>query len=389
MQLKVFLGILALIILGFVGFLTYQNYIIPKEAGEKVKPINIILPKKEVMGFLPYWLAGKGLTDYSKYITMLSYFSLTADSDGTIQKYTNPGESEPGYLALTSGKMDSFLNIAKEKGVDLSLLIFSYDDDNISQMINDPEQSAKNLLSEVSPIMENYGFTDLNLDIEQVSDASPEARLKFTQFVKSVRENLNPKIVKTVSIDISASAFVKDTNLCDPKALAPLVDKVVLMAYDYHYMGSMVTGPVAPIDGAGTVSELDTRVIINQALKIMPAKKLILGIPLYGYEWETIGDTPRSAVVPGSGMTISNARAEELLQTCASCSAEFDNIDKENHIIYKDEQTGTYHQVFYPDKKAIQYKVDLANQYNLGGIAMWALGYEGKTILEPLAGYHN
>lgn len=389
MKLKVFLIILFLTGLGFGGYLAVNNYILSKSAGEHVTPINIIVPKREVLGFLPYWLANKANTDYSKYITNLAYFSLTIEDDGTIQKYTNPGESEPGYLALTGGKIDPFLQKAREKNLDLSLVVFSYDDDNIAKLLEDPEKSAANLVGEITPIMEQYGFKELNLDIEQVIDASPQARLKFTRFVRSVGDNLDREKVKTLSIDISASSLVKETNLCDPLMLAPLVDKVIIMAYDYHYIGSYVTGPVAPLLGAGTVSELDTQVVVKKALEIMPAKKIILGIPLYGYEWETIGNIPRSATLPGSGLTISNSRAEELLENCATCSSEFDQIDKENHIIYKDSQTGTYHQVFYPDKQAMQDKIDLAKENSLGGVALWALGYEGKTILQPLSGYHH
>ena len=158
------------------------------------------------------------------------------------------------------------------------------------------------------------------------------------------------------------------------------------MAYDYHFMGSFVTGPVAPGQGAGIVSEFDTESAVEAALQIMPSQKLILGIPLYGYEWETIGKVPRSATIPGTSLIISNQRAEDLLTTCASCSAEFDQTDKETHIIYQNTNE-TYQQVFYPNRQSTQYKVDLAKQNSLGGIAVWALGYEGKTILEPLSAY--
>lgn len=389
MKGKTVLIVLMLLTLIFAGFLTIRNYLLPKISGENVSPINIIIPHREVIGFLPYWLVGRAQNNYTKYITTLTYFSLTIDGDGTIQKYTNPGESEPGNLALNSGKIDSFLKSALKEGVNLSLAVFSGDDGKISEMLENPEKSAKNLIEKVTPIMEKHGFTDLNLDIEQVKDASPEARAKFTRFVQAVKKNLNTKQVKSLSIDISASAFIKKTNLCDPATLTPLVNKVILMAYDYHYAGSYVTGPVAPEGGAGTISEFDTQAAVEAALKIVPPKKLILGIPLYGYGWETIGSVPRSAVIPGTGFTISNARAENLLAACATCSAKFDSIDKESQIIYKDQETGTYYQIFYPDKKATQYKVELAKQNSLGGIAVWALGYEGKTILEPLSSYRN
>jgi spore germination protein YaaH len=113
-----------------------------------------------------------------------------------------------------------------------------------------------------------------------------------------------------------------------------------------------------------------------------------LGIPLYGYEWETIGNTARSAVIPGASLIISNQRAEDFLAGCATCSATFDTTDEESHIIYET-GTGTYQQIFYPNENSTQIKVNMAKEYSLGGIAVWALGYEGKTILEPLSLYHN
>ena len=389
MHKKPIFRILVLSISFFAGFITAKNYILPKISGEKVTLVNIVAPRREVIGFLPYWLITKADTDYSKYITNLTYFSLTPSEDGTIQKYTSPGESEPGYYSLISGKADPILEKAKRDNLTLSLALFSGNDEIISKMMTDPVQSANNLLADITPIMQEYGFTELNLDIEQVSDASPEARLSYTQFVKTIKNNLDKEIIKSLSIDVTASSFVKKTNLVDPSSIAPYVDRIIIMAYDYHYIGSYVTGPVAPGEGAGSLSEFDTSEAIKSALRIVPKDKIILGVPLYGYEWEAIGSVPRSAVIPGSGMTISNFRAEEFLASCATCSAEFDEIDKETHIIYKDQETGTFHQIFYPDEEAMVYKMKLAKSYSLGGMALWALGYEGETILEPLASYHN
>ena len=82
-------------------------------------------PKKEVLGFLPFWLIDKAAPDYSNYLTMISYFNVTIDSDGTIQKFTAPGESDPGWRALSGGKVDDFLQGQRQKGVKLSLTVFS------------------------------------------------------------------------------------------------------------------------------------------------------------------------------------------------------------------------------------------------------------------------
>lgn len=389
---KLFIGIF-LFLLGLAGgFFVYKNYY-PTVYDSMVDTIERKLPiaknKGEVIGFLPYWLISKADKEYTKYLTTLAYFSLSVNEDGTIQKFTNPGETEPGYLSLTRGKVDDFLESAKNNNLTISLVIFGADDDKITALLEDPEQSAKNLMNDVNPIMDEYGFTDLNIDIEQVGNASPSAKIKYTQFVKKVSEILKTKNDRTLSICVYASSFIKETNLVDIKNVEPLVDKMIVMAYDYHFIGSNVTGAVAPGEGGGTISEFDVETSVRTGLTMVPSEKIILGIPLYGYEWETIRNVPRSAVIPGTGMTISNRRAEELLAKCATCSAIFEETDKENYIIYKNDQTGNFHQAFFPGIKSTEYKIKLAKDYKIGGLALWALGYEGNSILEPLSGYRD
>ncbi len=350
-------------------------------------PTPFIPPKKQIVGFLPFWLLDKASNDYSKYITTLSYFGLTIDKDGTILKYTSLVEGEPGWFALKQGSLDSFFKTSKEKGVSLSLVVFDGDEKSINELLKDPVAHAKNLVSDVTPVMQQYEFSDLNLDVESVNDASPEARLAFAQFVGEVKKGMDANRLGTLTVDISPIAFVKDTNLVDPKAIASYVDYILLMAYDFHNPGSFVTGPVAPLTGAGTVSEFDTESAVEKALDMMHPQKLILGIPLYGYEWESINNIPRSATIPGSSVIISSQRVEDFLQSCANCESGFDNVAQEAYTIYKDKDTGTYHQIFYPNSASTQIKTSYAQNNNLGGMALWALGYEGDSILSPLEGY--
>lgn len=390
MLFKVFLAVLGLTIGTTLAYFVATKTEILNVKPQQASITNLFkIPKKEVIGFLPFWLIDKANQDYSPYITMLSYFNLTIASDGTIQKFTNPTETDPGWGALSSGKVDDYLANSKSKGIKLSLTVFNGDSDSIGSILEDPKTHAQNLVNEVAPIMNQYGFSDLNLDMEEVKEASPEARARFSQFVAEVKKNLSEKGSATLTIDVSPIAFVKNTNLVDPPATVQNVDRVLLMAYDFHNPGSFVTGPVSPETGAGTVSEFDTETAVKVATTIMPPYKLILGIPLYGYAWETINDAPRSAVIPATSLIISNRTVEDFLASCASCSAEFDKVDKETHVIYKDTETATFHQIFYPDKTATQSKVDYANSQNLGGIGLWALGYEGSTILQPLAGYRR
>lgn len=345
---------------------------------------NILGKKKEVIGFLPYWLLDKAQTDYSRYISTLTYFSLTLENDGTIKKYNNPGELEPGWYTLTSGKAEPFLTQATKSKVKLSLLVFSGNNDNIAELLTDPTGHARQLLTEIKPVMQEYGFTDLNMDIENGGEASDEARMKFGQFIRQIKNGLEKN--QTLTIDITGDDLVK-RKLIDVAYVGQMADRIVIMAYDYHSPGSSVTGPVSPLGGGGSVAEYDVQTAVAEALRILPAEKIILGIPLYGYEWETIGDSPRSGIIPGSGMTASNFRVEELLKICNDCIQSMDEIAKEAYVIFKGQSTGIFHQIFYPDKTATEYKVNYAIDKDIGGLALWALGYEGKIILEPLTDY--
>jgi spore germination protein len=353
-----------------------------------ISPISNLFYKKQVIGFLPYWLLSKENSDLAKYITTLSYFGLRIDSDGSIMKMTNPVETEPGWIALKTGKVDAFFDIARKSKIALSLTVAGGDADSINALISSPKESAGNLLRDVTPIMKQYGFSDLNLDVESTKEASEDARTRFAIFTEAIKEGLNKEKIGTLTVDIQASDFIKN-NLINPITIGKIADYILIMGYDYHYSRSTVSGPVAPLGGAGFIYEYDIQAAVEKALSRLPSHKIILGIPLYGYEWETIGETPHSAVIPGTGIIASNLRVEQFLNSCASCSAEFDVDAQESYLIYRDEETSAYHQIYYPDSESTKSKVDYARNNSLGGLALWALGYEGTSIMNPLKDYIN
>jgi spore germination protein YaaH len=387
---NIFIGVLGLLAGIAIGYVIIQNipFFTSKETSNTLHEISdsLGLQQNNVVGFLPYWLINSAKNDYSAYITTLTYFGLTLEPDGTIQKFTNPGESEPGWYSLDSGKVDNMLATAKRKKLNLSLLIFSGNEETIANLMENPEKSADNMITEVAPVMKKYGFTDLNIDIESVKDASPEARVHFTSFMKRVRKHVNEKHLGTLTIDVSPTALLRD-YLIDVDEVAPYVDYMIFMTYDYHYSGSTVTGPVSPIGGMGKEAEFDTETAIKLAKQVMPENKILVGMPSYGYGWETLQPDSRSATIPGSGYVISNRKLEEQLKDCEDCKITFDKNAKEYYVLYTDSETGTYHQIYYPEKEATQEKINLAEKYHIGGIAIWALGYEGNTIMDPLKSY--
>lgn len=382
---KILFSILGLI-LGAISIYVVNFYTPFFSSVQNIPILSGLGQTKEVIGFLPYWQTGIAPQSYKGYITTLTYFGLALDSDGSILKLSTPTSLEPGWNALSSGKVTPYLDKAKQNNETTSLLIFSGNVDTINSAMQTPTKSAKNLVGEVEPLMKQYGFTDLNLDIEYTAQASPAARVHFTDFVKTVRQLLPND--QTLTVEVVSLDAIKP-NLIDVKTVGNYADHLVIMAYDYHSPDSFVTGPVAPLSGAGISSEIDVTTAVEKALEIVPSNKIILGMPLYGYEWESLSPDSRSAVIPHSGVIASNHRAEELLNSCTTCSVTPDKDAVETHISYFDNDTQTYHQLFIPTAQSTQEKINLTTQNHLPGVALWALGYEGKTILGPLKNYLN
>lgn len=338
-----------------------------------------ILPKQQIIGFQPYWLLQKADKPYEKYINVYTYFGLILDRDGRIVKLVNPQEEEPGWTALKSGGF-------QKNHLKSSLLIHNSDEASISALLQAPESHARNLVADVLPIMQKYGFTDLNLDIESFTEASASAQQQYTAFIKELKKGIDKNNLGTLTVEITPISLVT-SRLINAQEIGKIADYLVLMAYDFHYAGSYVAGPVAPLGGGGKVAEFDITTALKETLNVVPRRKVILGIPLYGYEWETISDKPGAPTIPGGGATASNRRITALLKSCRNCVKGFDELAQQPYIIFQDNDD--FHQIYYEDEKSVLQKLKLAKDSNIAGVALWALGYEGQNILNPLKDYKN
>jgi len=345
------------------------------------------IKKPEVVGFQPYWLAKTGKDSYAPFITTLTYFGLAVGPDGHIRTEDAPGEWEPGWAMLSNDEYKASLQAEKKRGVKLSLLIANMNADEIASMLESPEVSAQNLLSDVAPVMVNNGFSDLNLDIEDFSIASDSTRAKYVSFVREVKKQLVEQKLGTLSVELTPKSPV-EKHFIDVSEIGKLADRVILMAYDYHYSLSETAGPVAPLSGAPDVRDYDVAVALEETIRQIPKEKVILGIPLYGYEWETLSDTPGSPTISKSWSVISGKKAVEFLSGCATCSAQFDEVSKSPYVVYPGE-SDHMHQLFYENTLSVQAKVDFALQKQIAGVAFWALGYESEDMLTPVKKYRS
>lgn len=383
---KPLIFLVASVVLGLISALIFVSVINGRSQLETPLLKTFGVHKPYAIGFLPYWLLNKAEPASLQKLNRITYFGLVVNPDGTLQEKSNPQEAEPGWHQLETGNFTDKIKNVTKNSADYSLLIHQANEASISALLQDPKGHAVTLVNSVEPLMKEHGFTDLNLDIESFRTATPEAQARMTDFLREVKTQMTEKKLGTLTTELTVASLVNDA-LMKPAEVGEISDYVVLMAYDFRYTGSYLAGAVAPIGGTGEKIEYDVAKSIELATNIIPPEKIILGIPLYGYEWETMSYDPESPVIPGTGKTATASRMEEVLNTCTECIKGRDELTGSPYVYLPPNEDSAIQQIYYEDQESLQKKLELAKQHKLGGVAFWAIGYESNDLLNPVRKY--
>lgn len=361
--------------------LGWQGWVEKKKAG------------KEVVGFLPSWMIGKTKM-YGKEIDQLVFSGIEVLENGSlvwdVQSKKLRGET---YKKLKEE--------TKKNGGKNIVSIKLFKDEELEAFIASPEARTK-LINEVNNVVKNDGFEGVNIDFEYMSNAT---RILDDDFVSFMRE------AKTggwgeVGVDVFANTIIKG-NEEKIRDLIDAVDWVVIMAYDFHRPGSDFSGSVAPIE-----AELGQRSIKEIVDKLssfeMKRHKIIMALPLYGYEWVTVDDSYGSAQVNGGygrtvflseGVGITDAKWDEKglspwatwQESVRRSRVVSSKVGKRTVKKTEYYTVSQWHSAYYENERSLEIKIDKAMENELGGVGYWALGYEGKdsSLLSDLKGYMN
>lgn len=333
------------------------------------------LDKKIIYGYLPYW----NLNNFSlqSEITHLAYFSLGIAANGTLIQQQADG-TEPGFSKF---KSDTFLDIAataEKQNIAVELVLTQFDPDDIANFLTSDTAQQK-LIESLDSVLLAQPVSGISIDIELNGTPSPALRKGMTGFIKKLRAHTDSRYQHLqLSIALYASAS-EDTGIWDISELSKVVDYLIVMAYDFHRRSSAQAGPVAPLFGGKKLWDTDINHHLQNFIKKVPSEKLLLGIPFYGYEWQTTSRDAQSHTFPDTGSTASVARVQELLKRKKDLQVqEHWNSDALSPYLSYIEDGQTF-VIYYEDSRSISYKLDFVNQLELGGIAIWALGYEGQS----------
>lgn len=301
----------------------------------------------------------KTVSDVGSYLTYVSAFSYEVNENGSLTPMEDAGilqTAKPYRIApimvITNIKNDAF---------DTTLINTIMTNDNLQQtIINNALQTLK-----------AKGYYGLTVDFERIS---PENRQRYNNFLRKLATALHAKgyILGTAlapkTYDITEGSW---HGAHDYKAHGEIVDFTVLMTYEWGWSGGPPL-PVAPIN--------EVRKVLNYAVSVIPRKKILMGIPLYGYDWTL-------PYVPGGqyARAVSPQGAVELAVKYGA-QIKYDNTAQAPYFNYIDEKR-RQHVVWFDDARSIQAKFKMASELGLRGVSYWVLGLDfpqNWAILEDM-----
>jgi chitinase len=223
----------------------------------------------------------------------------------------------------------------------------------------------------------------------------PEDKQNFTLLLQEFRRQMT-ELQRTTGrnylLTIAASADQGTMNQTDLGAVHQYLDWINLMTYDFHVAEDPVTGLLSPLYGSPRDPDPESRKSYNADAAVrgylaagVPAKKLVMGIPLYGRAWR--GATGDGLFSPADGPAQTGAEPgyiayTEIRDLAIPTSRRFWEADAKVPWLF-DPETGVF--ISYEDSESIRWKVEYIQSKRLGGAMVWELGLDGGDLLGPMS----
>jgi len=224
-------------------------------------------------------------------------------------------------------------------------------------------------------LAQKYGASGIDLDYENMAffankntALSAPTRAGFDALVHELSVAMHARgmiLAVDVITKLSEPGGSAAQQVYDYPTLGRWADKVRIMTYDEHATGTGYPG--GPISGITWVEP-----IIKFATTVIPASKVYMGVPLYGYDW-----------AQGKGASAVSFTQAANLMAQYHATRQWSAKDGEPFFTYTD-AAGTHHTVWYNDAQALQARLPLIGKYGLGGVAFWSFGNEDPGIWQAM-----
>lgn len=329
---------------------------------------------QRVWGYVAWWMKDEWKSMTLAHFERLVFIQVKVGPDGMLQDRHGWPEN---WVDLQQS--------AQRHKVPLDVALTVFDAPTFNGVFGSPEATQR-LMNEALKLVQADGLAGLHLDVEVNQDLDVQAVNGFRGFVAELGQRLrrwSPR--KQISVFLPFGDYLR---IYDAATLGH-VDRVVLQGYDAHYLDSPVAGPVSPLEGMDTVNWAKMLAAAD-ALKVARSK-MIMGFPLYGYEWTVPSCMPRGDHQgKGEVTTLLPARpdlnlgiAHNAQERVAKYGARVEPVSNSLYYLFVGD-SGMCTVGWFEDWWSLQVKADWIVKQNLGGIAFFPLGYDRGVLVETL-----
>lgn len=340
-------------------------------------------PKPDIPldAWVPYWALDASLPEFDQRVPSMREVSpFWFNAIGVNEIVVDPNAS----AELT----DQFMDKAKSADVDvLPSIVDAMPAGGMAAILADPATRAQHVEA-IRAFAEQGDYDGIDIDYEQFAFADGRetwatTRPNWVAFIEELSAALHGD-GRTLTVSIPPVYDAGQTPasgywVYDYGAIVEHVDRIRIMAYDFSVSDP---GPIAPLEWVEST--------ITGAIEATGSPdKLVLGLPAYGRNWpvSATGECPASEV---QGRTAVSARSvDELLELRQAQPVRVDQTGEwmfEYDLEVTDGVTSCVQtrQVHYVDGDGIRLRMDLARQYRLDGVALWAFGFDDAAVWDAI-----
>ncbi len=296
-----------------------------------------------VNGYALPGIADAALYGALPYLTYLTPFAYRARADGSLSDLADSSLIRQAY-ANDVAPMMCVTNQRESGGFD----------GEIGHALLTDMAAQETLIQNLLAILAEKSYMALNVDFEYLPETDAQA---YADFLARLRRRLAPGGY-LLSAALAPKTGPEQTGTLytahDYAAIGAICDFVILMTYEwgYTYGPPQAVAPIGPV-----------RQVLDYATSVMPSRKILMGMPNYGYNWTLPFDRSRPA------RTIALAEAPRLAYENFA-DIRYDQESQAPFFQFYD-SNGAEHIVWFDDPRSIMARLALVEAYDLGGISYW------------------
>ena len=266
----------------------------------------------------------------------------------------------------------------------------------LAQLLAKPETRTQVVTTIVNLVMAN-NFDGIDLDFEGFAFVDGTATWNGTRpgwvaFVQelSIALHAQEKLLSiTTPVLFDPASGKKGYYVYDWATIAPMIDRLRIMTYDYSTASPGSIGPLAWVE-----------LTVQYAVTVIPASKIYIGVAGYGRDWVTkvVGICPalysKTISTKAKAATFLMRNAPALIASYGA-KASYSEVTAEVSFTYDKVYSGATstgldtsctasRKGSYQDARSYAARAKLVEKYRLGGITAWTFGMEDVAATDAV-----